>query len=362
MKKRDISIDALRGVAVTLMVASHTVWFLSDDQNVSWNLIRSWGDSICFITFLFVFGITIYSSLLSKDFTLPGMKRKAVIRLLKLIGAYYLIALAGLLPQISKPDLWVHILKVLAFIEVPGFTEFMLPFVLYTLFCLLLKLFVPTNEVFNNRKMFLVFVSGWIFYALSMSAFLLTRDIHVPEIFGAKIALLIGHDGFLRFPILQYLPVVLLGIYIGHTLSNAEESGKRVIPMLLKLFLFFYFASFLLWISEIWTNYLYMNMFFRWPPSLLFLTFGLCFAVLTLILLKVTNVPPLHKMIGKLGAESMGILVFHIIALRIMEAVGVVRTSSFLYLTGYFIILLLGFIILKYVYSRGKSLFLTLKK
>jgi uncharacterized membrane protein len=359
MNNRDLSVDALRGIAVFLMVASHTVWYLSDDKNYFWNLMRSWGDSVCFISFLFVFGISMYFSLLSKDFAQPEIRKRALHRLLVLLGSYYLIAFFSLVTELNGAEKNVldQIFRVLVFAHVPGFTEFMPPFVFYTAVAFIIKFVLRRKSIrVPEFTLPMTIMIGVLFYTAGMVLYHQTKSVPLPEFVGAYTALVINHDGFLRFALVQYTPVLLLGIYFGKLLKTQAIEERSFLKQVLTLFFVLYAVALGIWTTELWVNDLYLNMFFRWPPSILFMLFGLCFALIALWLLRMTKEGRFHEVFSKIGISSMGILVFHICALSILKLAGVNKTDNFLYLLGYFILLLAGFDIIKYIYRSLRKL------
>lgn len=354
MKSRDISIDMLRGIVVSLMVASHTVWFLSDDTNVFWNFMRSWGDSVCFITFLFLFGISMYFSLLSKDFTDKIQRKRALQRVFYLLGAYYLIAGFGLISKFGDGDLIVTVLKTVFLIHVPGFTEFMIPFVVYTFGAYITKLFFLKRKItFPNLRLKYILIFSWGIYLIAMMINAMTHRLHLPEILGAFSAHFFNHDGFLRFGLLHYMPVLLLGIYFGQEIKR-EQEANTIQRQLIKISGVYALGALLLWISELFFNHKAINLFFRWPPSLLFMLFGMSFALFGLYLSRLIkpNEIRISEAVAFLGKHSIGILVFHIMIIRILEVIGVERSGNFIYLSVYFIILLFGFVCLRQLSFR----------
>src|SRR5687768_5636976 len=100
MLKRDIYIDVVRGVAILLMIASHTAWFLNNGDT-AWDFLRIIGDSLAYIVFLFLFGFTTYTFLTKDENYAPGiksfLKREAI-----LLVAYYSIAFVSIFKDLYE--------------------------------------------------------------------------------------------------------------------------------------------------------------------------------------------------------------------------------------------------------------------
>lgn len=348
MAGRDVTIDALRGIAVTLMVASHTVWFLSNGDSSFWNFMRSLGDAVCFITFLFVFGITLYLSVLSKDFNLPENRAKSRKRILELVTVYFLIAASGLLVYLGTHEFDNRLVQTLLLQYPPGFTEFMLVFILFSIVAYVYKeLARKTGMQISRLRLDTVVVVSFIVYAVAQVWYSYTRNAQFPETVEAYLALLLGFDGYLRFDLLHYLPVLLLGVYAGFLMKDGEGEKRNLQKFLQQIFIFFGLLSLGLWASELQLENSAINMFVRWPASLLFLTCGLTFALGSLLVLRRFPAHSVTHFFSKIGTEALGILAFHIVVLWTATYFGVQKTGNFIYLSGYFIILLFGFILCK---------------
>lgn len=150
--------DVVRGIAIILMVAAHTIAFYGP---TSLAFLRYLGDALCFTIFLFLFGFSFFSSILQKKND-KEFKKKVLKRVGILLFSYYLIAFISLL---SEPKSIATTINTLIFIHVPSLTEFMLPFIFYS--ALLPLLFHLINPIFKKSKIF-VFLSfsflGILFY------------------------------------------------------------------------------------------------------------------------------------------------------------------------------------------------------
>ncbi len=71
VEARDQAIDALRGLAVVLMIAAHTTDYISEEKNYLWNMLRDLGNAVCYSSFLFAFGMSAYLALLGKPASKP---------------------------------------------------------------------------------------------------------------------------------------------------------------------------------------------------------------------------------------------------------------------------------------------------
>jgi fucose 4-O-acetylase-like acetyltransferase len=346
MSQRDSSIDVLRGIVVFLMVSSHVVWLLSLRQNPYWDTVRSFGDAVCYITFLFVFGISSYFSLFAKEYS-PFLKAKALNKIWKLLLAYYLIAFAS----VAK-DLVTHfdkriILEVLTFYKVPGFTEFLVPFLFYSIVLLLFKSRdVFTDNLFENKETprFLLLFSASLFILGTLLAG--SNDVLLPNIFTPYITQLTGGGNLLRFSLLHYFGVPLLGVYFGYFIYHKKENllrkklGYSIVVTLV--------ASFALIASARITPLRGINSLDRWPPSILFLLLGLLFSFVTLFVLRLRN-PGFMRYFAYIGNNAIYVLVIHILILRALEFFNFQKTDNTYSLAFWFLIILNVPLLLKVV-------------
>ena len=347
MRKRYPEIDAIRGLAVFLMIASHTVWFQGSGDSTIWNFLRSWGDAVCYITFLFVFGITMYINGSRDD---SNDNRRGLKRIINLGFIYYLSASVSLLPEIGHGLNLEKIVKTLLLINVPGFTEFLIPFFLYLIIFEVFRKYLTVKKIASIKALIVslaIYIFG-VFLFQWLGAISLPFDLH------AYPAMIWGHQRLLRFPLLQYLPVLVLGAYIGRRICENDRPIKEC-PAIGKSFVVISVFTLLLWSTEILWSLSYFNEYLRWPPSVLFIGFGLSFALFSLLLFGAVQMKHISVFFQTLGKNSLGILAFHIILFRFLSLMDTPKSGNFIILLGLFIMALLGYLLFLSVFRSIKK-------
>lgn len=334
MVQRDKSIDILRSLAIIFMVASHVVWFLSNEQNAFWIFIRNFGDTICFVTFLFVFGISSYFSIFSKELT-KETKTKLLKRIGFLLIAYYIIAYSGVLKELTQGFNLSLIFKVLVFYEVPGFTEFMLPFVFYSL---IFYFSLQSKALYNLVKRInlpFVLIASIVLYIIGNLIFSFNNTYNNTPA-THYISILSGGGGLLRFSLLHYSPSLLLGLYVGKLIKELNEFSVN--KKLFKYSLIISVITVALWLSERFVDIEKINQFLRWPPSVLFILCGLSFSLITLTVTRFKELK-VYKYLSIVGTSSVSILVLHIVFLNLTKLFNFTKTDNFFVLLISFILL-----------------------
>jgi hypothetical protein len=203
-KIRQTAIDYLKAFLVIGMILGHSLQLLSKPKGLLW-AFSTGINLITFSGFFFCFGYVFYWAYLTKPFI--AVRGKIVRTAIKTLVGYYVAALTSLLilsPQFSGRPYIVSVnalLEVIYFKQVPAFTEFLLTFFLITA---LVGLFFRFFRTVAHSWLFTLLVSGigWI------TAAILPVDLNL----GAPLSLFIGTQTHFVFPLIQYLPVFLLGL------------------------------------------------------------------------------------------------------------------------------------------------------
>jgi len=314
--KREDSLDILRGLAVIFMVLAHTIAFLHTKSNSILNFFQEFGDTVCFTTFLFVSGASCYLAYLDiSDKKWKSKKRKLLKRILELLGCYYLVAFISSLQKFRFPisiDWLNHIIKVILFIEVPGYTEFLIPFIAFSFIIFLFRKII--RKIIKDNT--LAVLIGICTYFI---AFLLYW-IEMPEYITYYKSLFVGNKDWYRFPIFQYSIIFIFGFLIGKFLKKTKSNKKRF-NLFKQLSLIIFIFIILSIILNPLGSFPYVGMFERWPPNLSFLSLGLLFSFSTLLLtsikFKSLKLPLLKNVIVKTGRYAFIIYVYHINLLQI---------------------------------------------
>lgn len=199
---RNREIDWGKGLLIVFMVFCHVLQFfgrVSEDSVQYWIVFCV--NAVAFSAFTFAYGRSIQLAYLEKPFKSVGFKmlRSALRAYIAFVisGAAYRVLVEG--KDFSFPVVrQVAILK-----SFPGWSEFLISFALYGVLALIL--FLPLRKLLENK------IAFWIVWGLSFSG------VWVPyaRISNVRIAMLIGGTQYSFFPILQYLPYFLMGMYIS---------------------------------------------------------------------------------------------------------------------------------------------------
>lgn len=280
IKRRDLSLDYLRGIVVFLMVLAHVIHFFHEESNATLRFWEGVGNTVCFVTFLFISGAVTYLAYLKDENKWNEKKKKIGFRVLYLLIGYYLIGFTGRLNQFTLPfdfQTWGKTaLDILIFKDVPGFTEFIFPFLFITATLpLFRRLYYKITEGRLN-----VAIAAFFTYILATALFI----IPIGEPFNYYKALLVGAEGIYRFPIIQYLPVFFVGLYWGRFLVD-EPSQKKKEKLALLIGGTFAWTYAISKVLTIFINISFVNPLNRWPPSIGFISIGMAFAFFSLIVI-----------------------------------------------------------------------------
>ncbi|MBU1110629.1 DUF1624 domain-containing protein, partial [Patescibacteria group bacterium] len=277
-RRREESLDFLRGIAVFFMLLAHAIFFFYQGEN---NILRNAkliGDTFCFTVFLFVSGTVTYLAYLRQNENASLFHQRLWRRSLIILGSYYIVALVSVVKEFAWPPSisWWQILgEVLIFIKIPGFIEFLIPLILYRLLYFPLKNFY--KFVLKDWKRValasaIIYGLGSILYSLEVS----------PSLISWK-ALIVGESNWYTFPLLQYFPIFLIGLYWGKWISATKKS---LVEEERAWFVGFYLSlGFALMLISAWAVGIHPGITLnRWPPSPLFLTLGLALVFLLIAL------------------------------------------------------------------------------
>ena len=336
LPRREVSLDILRGIAVLTMIAAHVVAFLHTQESSILRGVQIFGDTVSFTTFLFVSGsVTYFAYIKQNKHDWVEKKSKVLERLIKLLLGYYLVAVISTLNSLSLPPSieWVkHLGKILLFVSIPGYTEFLLPFIFYGLIVFLLR--DPLKKLLKKNILMLI-VLGLVSYAVGSFIY----HIQIPTTIATPVSLFTGYQDWYRFPLLQYAIVFLGGIVLGEYLSR-DLTDKKKNSAILKIA----FGLFILFIANLVFDPLsafpYETTFQRWPPSFGFLIASTTFVLLGLffirVLIKSSTSGFFKIMLQYWGRHAFSMYISHIIILQILNYVVSLRTTNIFLLIFYF--------------------------
>jgi len=260
--KRDLSLDFLKGTSVFFMVLTHVnAWYYTHAQ--AWlSFFTLWGASICYVTFVFAYGIGYGKQLVRKG---ALDVRSTLQRLGILLLGYYFIAVwlstiwAGRILNLKE------ILEIIFFINLPSYTEFLPTFVFFGLILVVLQ--EPIRRIASRPA--LALLTGGLIYSLAMFLYQLDWGPGAGSIFKG---LLVGYENLNRWGVLSYFPIFLWGIAWGHRFDPADQAGRTKTV----LFALGTIAFFVLINSGFRSE--------RWPPTIPYYLWGLSYSLGVLVL------------------------------------------------------------------------------
>lgn len=319
--RREIVIDYLRGFAVALMIITHVIaiTFNGSSGNELIKNIGMIGGIGSFTSFLFISGISSFLSFVKYDDNdaekVKAKGRRIIEKSIQLLGIYYILATFSVFVNTSlysfPPNTgWIEtITKTLFFIIVPPFTEFLLALLAFSLSTVFLRKFyrfLLNNPLLGIPFMGLSYAIGSLIYRIDLGN---TELNSIKALFG-------GHLEYHTFPLFQYLPIFLLGLYFGKFIYNNTESFKR-----LKLNLIWLIISATLTAQSYFVLKYFDYQIFdaipdygRFPPSLAFIALSLTITLSAMFIITALfkAIPglikaPLHFM----GMNALDMFFFH---------------------------------------------------
>ncbi|WP_204497795.1 acyltransferase family protein [Aquibacillus albus] len=200
--KRDHSVDYFKGLLVIGMVYTHVLQFFSDVSLFpSIHYSTQFFNLITFSGFVFCFGYVCQLAYYSKPFSM--VYKKMFLTGLKTLLAFYISGLAFQVFVGNQPLNIETIMPIVLLQVIPGWSEFLVSFSLIILIGLGL---FPILVWISNRP-----ITFWVITLLLLA----TTWIDYSQITSTYMGLLIGTAHFPTFPVLQYLPFYLIGIYFA---------------------------------------------------------------------------------------------------------------------------------------------------
>ena len=200
--RRSRVIDCEKGILVAAMVLCHVLQFFGNpgrypEQDVIMFVVNA----LAFSTFLFAYGRSVAVAYLPKKY------RDAAPRMLKSVlrrdGAFCLSGIAYLVLCERKDFNSQLVVRVLSFDAVPGWSEFLAAFAVFGLMALLL---LPLLK----RLLRCPWAFG-ILCAACLAGVLIPYD----AVEDNRLGLIVGTTRFCCFPVLQYMPFFLTGLWVG---------------------------------------------------------------------------------------------------------------------------------------------------
>lgn len=300
---RNKSVDFLRGTAIILMLVTHINSFFLDNNDSILDYVTWAGATLCFTIFLFCFGFG-YGHKMTYEKKLD--RSKNLKRSLILLLSYYVTAITAqflLTNSISLRD----ILSIFSFTLQPPFTEFMIPFAIFTF--LLTFIYDPMRSSLQGHRHY-SFTILLAYFTMSVmlyitSHYFLSSTPTKPLLKTIKI-LFIGQTNMHTFPILEYSPIFIFGLTIGYLGRSKKLSHKQEHIFTWKIF---WFSLILIGII----SFMKLSTWKRWPPSILFLLIGINFISLILVNYKwIKRIKSVRSLFIYLGENSLIIFMLNV--------------------------------------------------
>lgn len=197
---REHTIDVFKGLLVVAMVLGHVLQFFTDFWRIpAAEALIEVANVLAFPGFVFAFGYVVHLAYL--DAWRPGTLRRVLWTAARILIAFYISGFAfRVFVSARAPDLDTF-LPILSLFDIPGWSEFLVSFSLFVLLAALLR---PAIAWLLERRL-----AFWlVFVALLATTFVPYERVQMPQL-----GLLIGTTEFPTFPVLQYLPYFLVGMY-----------------------------------------------------------------------------------------------------------------------------------------------------
>ncbi len=313
MRKRFISLDLARGMAITLMILSHTVkGLLSYHQMPDWgiipiHLITKFSSTL----FVIIFGISLSLYFIPYINTMEWQKKqfRLVWKGVLILFWYKVLTVVQMFQTYPSPQ----IVNTLLFKQFPDFVE-VLGF--YSICLLWIPFFLP---VWHKLEVIfkLLLIGGF-----AVGGYWLASHVNWGPNIILKV-LLVEHRGYFTFGQITRGSIVLMGLLIGDFLrkSKSFEEGQFITSI------FCLFSSIVLTIYFFFTAHPHTDRILsaiahNWgkhPPNLPFMTFSLAgsFAILGICLLFPKILNKLLYPISLIGRISLQAFIIHILVIFI---------------------------------------------
>lgn len=278
LKQRFEDIDLLKGLAIILMSFVHVNSLLFVKPFGVLDHLTFIGSTVCFVTFLFAFSFLQGKKLLEGKI---DSWRKIFTKISLLYLWYIVLGIFSTLLHnggITLPQ----VIEIVLLRNLPLYVEFLIAFVWLTIF---IKIFGKIIiKLFNYPYILLTF--SFVIYALGM--LLYNIETHSDVLIWLKMHLA-GNLDIHVFPILQYMPIYILGILMAKYGNQKRYLGFAILCLCLLIVLFVFNLS--LW--------------YRWPPSILYLVEGILFVFASLYIFECMKNVRTLDFIKIFGADSL---------------------------------------------------------
>lgn len=218
MQQRSFYIDLMKGLLTLGMVFAHVIQLLGDGQSIILEAFSIMTNLVSFSGFIFCFGFAAWVAYLSKQ-NIP--KASVAKTSFKCYLAFLISGFAfRVLYNAKEPSLNLA-LNIALLRDIPGYSEFLLTFAMVVLVAAICKTIIrlASNNI-NN-----LFLACSICIACT---FLPSDHIHDPIV-----GQFIGGQNFAFFPVVQYFPLFLFGVFVARQNQSTISISVSVVSLVL---------------------------------------------------------------------------------------------------------------------------------
>lgn len=292
LKQRFEDIDLLKGLAIILMSFVHVNSLLFVEPFGILDDLTFIGSTVCFVAFLFSFSFLQGKKLLAGK---TDSWRRIFKKIFQLYICYLLLGALSILLHNEGITL-SQIIEIGLLKSLPLYVEFLIAFVWLTIF---IKIFGKAIiKLFKYP--YILFIFSLVIYALGV--FLYNIELHGALLIWFKMHLVGNLDTHI-FPLFQYMPVYVLGILMAKYGSQKKYLGFSILFVCILIILTVFNLS-------VW---------YRWPPSILYLIEGMLFVFIFLYIFGCLKSVKILNFLKVFGADSLLSLVI-VTALAFLSA------------------------------------------
>lgn len=278
LKQRFEDIDLLKGLAIILMSFVHVNSLLFVKPFGVLDDLTFIGSTVCFVTFLLAFSFLQGKKLLAGKI---DSWRKIFTKISLLYLWYIVLGIFSTL--LHNGDITLpQVIEIVLLRNLPLYVEFLIAFIWFTIF---IKIFGKTIiKLFNYP--YILFIFSLVIYTLGM--FLFNIKVNSNLLVWLKMHL-VGNLDTHVFPVFQYMPVYILGILMAKYGNRKKYLGFAILCICILIIL----------------SVFNLSVWYRWPPSILYLVEGILFVFASLYIFEyIKNVRTLN-FIKIFGADSL---------------------------------------------------------
>lgn len=278
LKQRFEDIDLLKGLAIILMSFVHVNSLLFVKPFGVLDDLTFIGSTVCFVTFLLAFSFLQGKKLLAGKI---DSWRKIFTKISLLYLWYIVLGIFSTL--LHNGDITLpQVIEIVLLRNLPLYVEFLIAFIWFTIF---IKIFGKTIiKLFNYP--YILFIFSLVIYTLGM--FLFNIEVNSNLLVWLKMHL-VGNLDTHVFPVFQYMPVYILGILMAKHGNRKKYLGFAILCVCILIVL----------------SVFNLSVWYRWPPSILYLVEGILFVFASLYIFEcIKNVRTLD-FIKIFGADSL---------------------------------------------------------